>query len=150
MYTQKRRNDGQNRVSSVCHHSSLIGGTYVIETLFQNENDKINGCFRTIYSHFLASCMIIFQKTEVQTVILMCWMGQNPNWFKSNSKKCKCFHFTDLANLQKNNKWWMAILRPFLGFFSKLYFLNENRIGPTLFAFIQSWNENKIVLKMLD
>ena len=35
------------------------------------------------YDHFwpfVANCMAIFHKTEVQTVILMCLIGQNLNW----------------------------------------------------------------------
>ena len=41
----------------------------------------INGYVRTISGHFCANYMKIFHKTEVQTVILMCLMGQNLNWF---------------------------------------------------------------------
>ena len=36
---------------------------------------------------FFANCMVIFHKTEVQTVILMCLSGQNHNWFKSFDTK---------------------------------------------------------------
>ena len=38
----------------------------------------------TISGHFFASCMSIFYKIEVQTVILRCIVGLNPNWIKSN------------------------------------------------------------------
>ena len=48
----------------------------------------INGHFMTISGHFSASYIEIFHKTEVQTVILMCLMGQNLNWFKSFVTKC--------------------------------------------------------------
>ena len=41
----------------------------------------LNVCFTTISSHFFANN--IFHKTEVQTVILRCWTGLKPNWFKS-------------------------------------------------------------------
>ena len=55
--------------------------------LFRNEREFINGHCRTISGHFFANCINIFQKTEVQTVILMCLMGQNHNWFKSYDTK---------------------------------------------------------------
>ena len=48
--------------------------------------------FTTISSQIFANCMNIFHKTEVQTVILRCWMGLYLNWFKNyytNAKKCK-------------------------------------------------------------
>ena len=32
--------------------------------------------------------LVIFLLTEIQTVILMCLMGQNLNWFKSYETKC--------------------------------------------------------------
>ena len=40
-----------------------------------------------IYDHFwpfFANYMNIFHKTEIQTVILRCIVGLNPNWIKSN------------------------------------------------------------------
>jgi hypothetical protein len=37
---------------------------------------------------FFVNCINIFHKTEVQTVILMCLMGQNLNWFKRCHTKC--------------------------------------------------------------
>ena len=57
------------------------------------------------YDHFwpfFANCMVIFHKTEVQTVILMCLMGLNSNWFKGYDTKSKYFHFRFLAILYKN------------------------------------------------
>ena len=55
----------------------------------------INGRFPTISNHFSTNYKNIFHKTEFQTVILRCWLGLNPNWFKSYEIKCKyfCFHF---------------------------------------------------------
>ena len=41
----------------------------------------------TIYGHFF-QLYYIFHKTEVQTVILMCLMGQNLNWSKNYDTKC--------------------------------------------------------------
>ena len=57
------------------------------------------------YDHFwpfFANCMVIFHKTEVHTVILMCLMGLNSNWFKGYDTKSKYFHFGFLAILYKN------------------------------------------------
>ena len=42
-----------------------------------------NGYFFTILGHFFANYMIIFHKTEVQTVILRCLVCLNLNWIKS-------------------------------------------------------------------
>ena len=55
--------------------------------LFGNEREFINGRCRSISGNFLANCINIFHKTEVQTVILMCLSGQNHNWFKSFDTK---------------------------------------------------------------
>ena len=44
----------------------------------------------------------IFHKTEVQTVILRCQVGQNPNWFKSFDTKRKYFPFQFFFNFVKN------------------------------------------------
>ena len=42
---------------------------------------------RPFLAIFLPTVMVIFHKTEVQTVILMCLMSQNLNWFKSYDTK---------------------------------------------------------------
>ena len=42
-----------------------------------------NGHFMTLSGHFFASYIKIFQKTEIQTVILRCLMDLNLNWIKS-------------------------------------------------------------------
>ena len=39
----------------------------------------------TIFGHFFANCVVIFQKTEVQTVILNCLTGLNQE-FKRNDR----------------------------------------------------------------
>ena len=62
------------------------------------------------YDHFwpFFASMILFQKTEVETVILRCLTSLNLIWFKSYDTKCKCFH---IQTWQKNGqKWsWTAI-----------------------------------------
>ena len=77
----------------------------------QNANQKLQGflpyqtnkdsilCFDIKLTHkwqfydhfrqFLCKCMFIFHKTEVQTVILICLMGLNSDWFKNYDTKCK-------------------------------------------------------------
>ena len=45
--------------------------------------------FTTISSQISAIYIIIFHKTEVQTVILRCWTGLYLNWFKSYDKNEK-------------------------------------------------------------
>ena len=67
---------------------------------------KMNNTGKWLFYHhfwpFFANCMVIFHKTEVQTVILMCLMGLNSNWFKGYYTKSKYFHFRFLAILYKN------------------------------------------------
>ena len=63
----------------------------------------INGHFPTIFSHFFANYINIFDKTEVQMVILRCRMGLNLNWFKSYDTKHKCFRFCFFFSILKKN-----------------------------------------------
>ena len=69
----------------------------------------INGHFTTISCHFFANCMLIFHKTEIQTVILRWLTNLNPNWYncydtkrknKKNSNACFC---TKLQNTENGN-----------------------------------------------
>ena len=63
-----------------------------------------------LYDHFwpcFAFCMVIFHKTEIQTVILKCLTSLNLNWFKSNGLRCILRPNAVSANLQKvaTHKW---------------------------------------------
>ena len=58
---------------------------------------------------FFANCMLIFHKTEIQTVILRCLTSLNPSWYKSydtefknakNSNVCFC---TKLQHTKNGN-----------------------------------------------
>jgi hypothetical protein len=51
-------------------------------------NWLINSHYTTISGHLFATCMSIFQKNEVQTIILRCLTGLNLDWFKSYGLKC--------------------------------------------------------------
>ena len=62
------------------------------------------------YDHFwpfLANCMAIFHKTEIQTVILRYLMGLNLDWFKSYGLRCRWRLRACLANFKKiaTDKW---------------------------------------------
>ena len=70
------------------------------------------------FRRFLCKCMFIFHKTEVQTVILICLMGLNSDWFKNYDTKCKYFHF--LCLLHTSKKWRFAFFA-FLHFSSYLW-----------------------------
>ena len=54
----------------------------------------INGHFKTIFGHFFGNYINIFQKIEIQTIILRCLVSQNLNWIKSYDIE------TDSQNLQ--------------------------------------------------
>ena len=88
--------------------------------LFGNEREFKNGRCRTISGHFFANCINIFHKTEVQTVILMCLMGQNLNWFKSYDIKWSLRLWACLANSEIDHQNLQLInghSRPFLAIF---------------------------------
>ena len=73
----------------------------------------INGHFMTIYGNFLANHIVIFHKTEIQTVILRCFMSQNFNWYKSydtNRKNSKNANLCFWTKLQKNGNGNISIL----------------------------------------
>ena len=67
----------------------------------------------TISGHFFANHMVIFHKTEIQTVILRCFMSQNFNWYKSydtNRKNSKNANLCFWTKLQKNGNGNISIL----------------------------------------
>ena len=66
---------------------------FVLTTVFFNfgrkkiENLRFkNGHFSTICGHFLGNYIVIFHKTEIQTVILRCLVYKNIDWIKSYNK----------------------------------------------------------------
>ena len=61
----------------------------------------------TIYGQFLANCMFIFHKTEVQTVILRCLTGLHLDWFRHYGLRCGWRPCMCLANSQRKatDKW---------------------------------------------
>ena len=62
---------------------------------------------RPFLAIFFANCMVIFHKTEVQTVILRCLTGLHLDWFKQYGLRCRWRPCTCLANSQKiaTDKW---------------------------------------------
>ena len=67
----------------------------------------------TISVHFLTNHMVIFHKTEIQTVILRCLMSLNLNWYKSYDTKRKNSKNANLCfwtKLQKNRNGNISIL----------------------------------------
>ena len=87
------------------------GHTHV--RLTHKKRHLINSHFTTISGQFFAYYMIIFHKTEVQTVILRCLVSVNHNWYKTydtkhknaNANECFC---TKLQKIKNGN---MCILR---------------------------------------
>ena len=68
---------------------------------------------RTNSGHFFAICMVIFHKTEIQTVILRCLISLSLNWYKSYDTKCKNSKNTNLCfwtKLQKNGNGNISVL----------------------------------------
>ena len=74
-----------------------------IETGRQNLR-QLNCCFTTISSHFFTIYIYVFHKTEIDTVILRCWMGLHLTWFKIYDKKGSFFRVWIFAILQKKSR----------------------------------------------
>ena len=73
------------------------------------KKSRLTNCrFPTISSQLSAIYMIIFHKTEVQTVILRCWMGLYLNWFKSYDTKWKT---SKNAKITKNSTYEIFFLQ---------------------------------------
>ena len=53
---------------------------------------------------FFANCIFIFQKTEIQTVILRCLTSLNLNWYKSYDTKCRNVKNTNVLFCTKSQK----------------------------------------------
>ena len=90
-----------------------------------------NGHFMTLPGHFFANYTKIFQKTEIQTVILRCLVGLNLNWIKSYDINYNffwklCFSILEEKNLNiQVSK--LAIFLPFLVIFCQLpKYLSQN------------------------
>ena len=64
---------------------------------------KLTLC-KTISGHFCAICMFIFQKTEVQMVILRSLISLNLNWYKSYDTKRKNTKNTNESFCTKSQK----------------------------------------------
>ena len=47
---------------------------------------KSNGHFTTNFGHFFGNYINIFQKTEIQTLILKYLVSQIPNWIKTGEQ----------------------------------------------------------------
>ena len=62
---------------SFCHTEVLEGGAIA------SNLQLINGCFMTISSQIFTIYILIFHKTEVQTVILRCLVYLYLDWIKS-------------------------------------------------------------------
>ena len=81
-------------------------------------NVTLSNCYKTVSGHFIAICIFIFHKTEVQAVILRCSMGLNFNWFKIYGLKCskkQIFPFPFFCDFVQKHKFAFFA---FLGFVS--------------------------------
>ena len=68
----------------------------------------LNDCYMTVSGHFFTICMVIFHKTEVETVVLNYLTYLNLNQLKSYGVKCILSLCPTLANSEKiaTDKWW--------------------------------------------
>ena len=97
----------------------------------------------TFYYHiwpFFANCMVIFHKTEVQTVILRCLTGLHLYWFRHYDLRCRC---TCLANSQKiaTDNWpFCDHIWPF--FASCMFIFHKTEVQKVIFMCLTSLNLN--------
>ena len=97
--------------------------------------------FTTISGHFFANYMVIFHKSEVQTVVLRCLTGLHLDWFRHCGLRCRWRPCTCLANSQKiaTDKW------PFYDhiwtFFCQLYVYFSQNWGSEGYFNGQKWSQ---------
>ena len=100
------------------HSGRLLNERTIQLELFPKICDWLMTIFWPFLSnHFFANYMNIFHKTEVQAVILRCWMGPYFNWFKSYDTKWKYFLLLFFQFCKK-----LVILVMFFLFFAFLRF----------------------------
>ena len=89
---QKNTNDWK-RVSGISsflsNHRSIHFTSRVCRGWCIKFATGLNGRFTTISSYFVDKYLVIFHKTDVQTVILRCWTGLYLIWFKSYATNTK-------------------------------------------------------------
>ena len=77
-----------------------------------SKRSRLTNChFTIISSQISAIYIIIFHKTEVQTVILRCWTGLYHNWFKSYDKNEKHVKNAKTPKIAKNSTWISSFLQ---------------------------------------
>ena len=92
-----------------------------------------NGRFMTISGHFFATYIEIFNKTEVQTVILRCLTFLILNWFKSYDTIRKCCHFRFFHDFVKKIPLICVCSPLFLRFFAfAFYAITFEPIDPVI------------------
>ena len=98
---------------------------------------------RPFLAIFFANCMVIFHKTEVQTVILRCLTGLHLDWFRHYGLRCKWRPCTCLANSQKiaTDKWpFYDHIWPF--FANYIFIFHKTEVRTIILKCITSLNPN--------
>ena len=99
--------------------------------------------FTTTSGHFFANCMVIFHKTEVQTVILRCLTGLHLYWFRHYDLRCRWRPCTYLANSQKiaTDNWpFYDHIWPF--FASCMFIFPKTEVQTVILKCLTSLNPN--------
>ena len=109
------------------YRHSLCMPSVIIETDFQKFL-LLNGHFVTISSHSFASYQKIFQKTEVQKIILRWLTGLNLYWFKSHAIKRKF-----ICDFVKNRVFAYLSRNVFFAFFAFVWNLTRNGRKTTIY-----------------
>ena len=97
-----------------------------------------------LYKHFwpfFAFCMVIFHKTEIQTVILRCLTSLNLDWYRSYDTKRKNTKNTNVWFCTKPQKTWngnICVLCPNFWTIQNLDQLNTSK-WPSAPQFCERW-----------
>ena len=108
----------------------------------------LNNCYKIVSGHFFAICIFIFHKTEVQTVILRCLTGLNPNLekvqkFKSYGLRCSRRPSASSVNFWKiaSDKWpFYDHIWPFFGNYMIIF--DKTEIQTVILRCLTSLNLN--------
>ena len=90
--------------------------------------------------HFLANCMFIFDKTEVQIVILRCLAGLNLDWFKNYGLRCSLSLCANLQKLATENWPFYNQIRSF--FANYMFIIHKTEVQTDILRCCTSLNLN--------
>ena len=90
---------------------------FFMDSPVRNCSQLMNSRSTTLFSHFFGNYINMFYKTEVQKVILSCYLGLSLDWLKSYDTKCKIAKKGKVEKLRKLVNSWKKISSVFKHFY---------------------------------